>query len=188
MTKGPLLLYVKQIKKIAYVSKYGVLMNQRFYDPTNRFSYEQDGTRIERQVEEFIVSKAYVVQTVATNSSSTNLELQLLFDIPKGAIPLKSHDYTEVTNISLSSYVSCSFERWFYFPQEGQYVIEPSNVCRGTTIISKAIVQDKIVVSKHHKVNKLETLSDILLSGNKDEILKYLRSKNIFDSKIFNFD
>ena len=64
-----------------------------------------------------------MVQTVATNTSSTNLELQLLFDIPKGAIPLKGHDYTEITNISLSSYVSSSFERWFYFPEEGEYVI-----------------------------------------------------------------
>jgi hypothetical protein len=49
--------------------------------------------------------------------------LQLLFDIPKGAIPLKGHDYTEITNISLSSYLSSSFERWFYFPEEGEYVI-----------------------------------------------------------------
>jgi len=87
------------------------------------------------------VGKAYVVQTVATNTSSTNLELQLLFDIPKGAIPLKSHDYTEITNINLSSYISNSFERWFYFPEEGDYWIEPSNVCRGTNIISKATVQ-----------------------------------------------
>lgn len=37
--KAPLLLYVKELKKMPYLSKYGVLMNQRFYDPTNRYSY-----------------------------------------------------------------------------------------------------------------------------------------------------
>ena len=38
--KAPLLLYVKESKKIPFESKYGVLMNQRFYDPSNRYMYE----------------------------------------------------------------------------------------------------------------------------------------------------
>ena len=46
--KAPLLLYVKEIKKVPFVSKYGVLMNQRFYDPKNRYMYEEDGTQVEK--------------------------------------------------------------------------------------------------------------------------------------------
>lgn len=44
----PLLLYVKEIKKVPFNSKYGVIMSQRFYDPQNRYLYEEDGTQIER--------------------------------------------------------------------------------------------------------------------------------------------
>jgi hypothetical protein len=46
VVKAPLLLYVKEIKRVPFASKYGVLMNQRFYDPNNRYSYEDDGTQV----------------------------------------------------------------------------------------------------------------------------------------------
>jgi len=42
---------VKELKKVPYVSKYGVIMNQRFYDPRSRYVYEEDGTQVEREVE-----------------------------------------------------------------------------------------------------------------------------------------
>jgi len=42
-------------------------------------------------VEEFVVKKPYIAQTVVTNTSGTPLELQILLDIPKGTIPLQSH-------------------------------------------------------------------------------------------------
>lgn len=84
-----------------YISKYGILMNQRFYDPLNRYSYEEDGTQVEREIEEFIIGKPYIAQTVITNTSGTNLELQILLDIPQGAIPLKNHEYTQIVNTKL---------------------------------------------------------------------------------------
>jgi hypothetical protein len=89
--KAPFLLYVKEVKEMSYNRKFGVLINQRFIDPVNKFSYEEDGTEIEKEVEEFIVRKPYIAQTVVTNTSGTTLELQVLLDIRKGTIPLKSH-------------------------------------------------------------------------------------------------
>jgi hypothetical protein len=66
-------------------------MSQRFSDPKDKYIYEEDGTEIEREVEEFIPNKTYITQTVISNTSVTPLELQVLLDIPSGAIPLKSH-------------------------------------------------------------------------------------------------
>lgn len=65
-------------------------------------------------------------------------------------------------------------------------MIEPSNACKGSTIISKANVKQKLVVKKHPTVSKMETLKDILQSGNKEEILVFLANRNIFDPKVFN--
>ncbi len=84
-------------------------MNQRFYDPANRYIYEEDGTQVEKEIVEFIIGKPYVVQTVVTNTSGTKLELQLLLDIPKGAIPLKSHEYTQIVNRKLDPYISATY-------------------------------------------------------------------------------
>jgi hypothetical protein len=35
--------------------------------------YEDDGTQIEKLVDEFLVKKPYTLQTVVTNTSGTNL-------------------------------------------------------------------------------------------------------------------
>lgn len=170
---------------MAYNRKFGVLINQRFIDPVNKFSYEEDGTEIEKEVEEFIVRKPYIAQTVVTNTSGTTLELQVLLDIPKGTIPLKSHEYTQITNISINAFSSISFERFFYAPTEGSFPIYSSNACRGSTIISKATLQPPITVKTNFTINKLESFSDILRSGDKAEIIKFVQERNIFDSNIF---
>lgn len=39
-----MLAYVKEVKKVEHVKKFGVLINQRFFDPNNRIAYEEDGT------------------------------------------------------------------------------------------------------------------------------------------------
>lgn len=85
------MLFVKEVKELNYADKFGVLINQRFFNPDERYTYEDDGTQIQKLVDEFIVKKSYSLQTVVTNTSGTNLELQLLMDIPSGAIPLMSH-------------------------------------------------------------------------------------------------
>lgn len=46
---------------------------------------------LEKQVGEFIKDKPYYLQTVVTNTSTANLELQILIDIPQGSIPLGSN-------------------------------------------------------------------------------------------------
>lgn len=32
------------------MDKFGVLINQRFFDPLDRFTYEEDGTQVEKTV------------------------------------------------------------------------------------------------------------------------------------------
>lgn len=48
--KSPMLLYVKEVKKLDYAKKFGVLINQRFFDPNNRKAYDEDGTEYDREV------------------------------------------------------------------------------------------------------------------------------------------
>ena len=44
-----MLLYVKEVKQLDFVNKFGVQMNQRFLDPQNKFIFE-DGMNIEKEV------------------------------------------------------------------------------------------------------------------------------------------
>jgi hypothetical protein len=85
------LIFVREVKQVPFEKKFGVLINQRFFNPDDRYYYEEDGTRIEKETDQFIVRRPYCVQTLITNTSGTKLELQLLIDIPEGSVPLRSH-------------------------------------------------------------------------------------------------
>jgi hypothetical protein len=39
---------VKEVKSFAFEKKFGVLLNQRFFNPDDRYYYEEDGTPIEK--------------------------------------------------------------------------------------------------------------------------------------------
>lgn len=92
-----------------YEKKFGVLLNQRFFNPDDRYYYEEDGTRIEKETVQFVVRKPYCIQTLITNTSGTKLELQLLIDIPEGSVPLQSHENTQIQSINLEPYSTLSF-------------------------------------------------------------------------------
>lgn len=40
------LVFVKEVKLVPYDKKFGVFINQRFYDPDDRYYYEEDGNKI----------------------------------------------------------------------------------------------------------------------------------------------
>ena len=85
----------------------------------------------------------------------------------------------------LDSFASKSFERYFYAPAMGDLAFSAGNACRGDTIIAKAIAPKSIIVKPTHTVNKMESLSDILRSGDQKAVLNFINTKNIFDKNVF---
>ena len=140
---------------------------------------------MEKEVEEFVVHRQYSIQTVVTNTSGTNLEIQLLVDIPQGAIPLMTHEYTQIINTTIPAFSTQSFQRLFYFPKDGEYSFYPSNACWGKTVIAKANEQQKLIVKKQATKKNLKSFTDVIRSGTEEEILAFLREKNIFDKNMF---
>jgi hypothetical protein len=58
-----------------------------------------------------------------------------------------------------------SFERFFYFPHVGSFSLYPANACRGGLVIAKADEVSKIEVLETETVKKLDTLENVLKSG-----------------------
>lgn len=49
------------------------MINHRFFDPSDQYSYEEDGTAVEKEVDEFVVRKQYSLQTLVTNTTGNGL-------------------------------------------------------------------------------------------------------------------
>lgn len=46
--KNAFSIFVKEVRLTNYNKKFGVIINQRIFDPFNRYAFEEDGTSIEK--------------------------------------------------------------------------------------------------------------------------------------------
>lgn len=74
---------------------------------------------MEKEVDEFLVDKIYGSKVAVTNCSAADTEYQILVELPNGAIPVKTLDYTKSHNLRISSYGSITTQFYFYFPHAG---------------------------------------------------------------------
>ena len=84
---------------------------------------DDPSVKIEKDVDEYLVNKVFGCQLVITNISIANLNLQLLFEVPNGAIPVNTFEYTKSTDLNIASYQSKMIEYFFYFPKEGCFSV-----------------------------------------------------------------
>src|SRR5690606_36359547 len=93
-----------------------VLVSQNLYRLDER--HRHDG---ERQVDAFLdrellVDVAYGCQVVVTNPTSATRRLELLLQIPSGAIPVHDGFVTRGLAIELAGYATQAIDYAFYFP------------------------------------------------------------------------
>ena len=94
-----------------------ILVSQNFYRHGDR--YRQDGNeRFDKFIsDEFLVHTVYGCQVVVTNPTSSRQKLEVLLQIPAGAIAVSGHRQTRSIHVSLEPYRTQTFDYLFYFPK-----------------------------------------------------------------------
>ncbi|KAL4490234.1 hypothetical protein ABPG72_004273 [Tetrahymena utriculariae] len=183
------IVFAKQIKEGQAQLREDILITQKFFDPNDRyvFSDENPDDKYEKQITEYVVDKRYGCQVIVTNCSAARHELQVFVEIPSGSIPVYTSDYTKTHNIILEPFQTKPIEYFFYFPQAGHQDIYPANVAKSGQIVAfaKPCTFD---VKEKRTVSNLETMNEILQKGSKDDILKFVQTKNILNTNIFQFN
>ena len=59
-----------------------------------------------------------------------------MIEIPEGALPVKSMDYTMTKNITVKSYQSKTIEYQFYFPETGSFSLSPVSVTKNGVVVA----------------------------------------------------
>ncbi|KAF2069014.1 hypothetical protein CYY_009667 [Polysphondylium violaceum] len=161
-------------------SSSGILISQHFFDPNNRYSYEANEQNEIYVTDQFLVSKVYGALIVVANLSSKQKKLDILLQIPKGAIPVgPSPFYTKDHSIELYSYSNNIIEYYFYFPSAGNFSHFPTHVSEKNLIIASVEPFRFNVVVKPTIVNHL-SWEYIANHGSADEILDYLGKENLY--------
>ncbi|EGG19867.1 hypothetical protein DFA_06970 [Cavenderia fasciculata] len=176
---SPIIVFHEELVEAALEVDHNVLVSQHFFDPDNRYSYESgEGNEIYVS-DEFIVNKVYGALVVLANFSSKQRKIDVLLQIPKGAVPVGPYPfYTRGKSIEISPYSTSRNEFYFYFPEIGSYTHFPAHVSEKDRIIASIAPHTFNVVKRPTIVNQL-SWEYVASNGTNKSIIEYLGKENL---------
>jgi hypothetical protein len=191
LTGGNALLFLKHLKERDAVvdSTNTVLAAQKWFDKEERFEYNlETAQNEEKAIDFFLTGRVYGSQVVVTNVSSVQQKVQVITEVPQGAIPLIKNDFHQSLDLKLNQFSTHTFEFYFYFPQKGDFTYCPACVTReGRKVQIQSSALNLKVLDEPPKKTELKNIKDILAQGSKEDILAFMRKENITNTKVFNF-
>lgn len=155
-----------------------VLVSQNFFRQGDRYRQEQNEQVDKFITDEFLVQTVYGGLVVVTNPTSSRRKLDVLIQVPEGAIPVNNGQYTKNTHVQLEPYRTEALEFYFYFPAPGEFRHFPVHVAREDALVAAADPQTFHVV---HEPTQIDRTSWPYLSqhGTDQDVLDYLRRENL---------
>jgi hypothetical protein len=176
---GPTIVFHKEIfESEAAKDAAPVLVGQNYFRLSDRYRFE-GGERFDKYVQdEVLVRAAYGCQVVLTNPTGSRRKLEVLLQIPRGAVPLNRGFYTRGRDVRLEPFSTVTFEYAFYFPAAGSFSHYPVHVAQGGRFIASAAATVLKVVESPTNIDK-SSWDYISQNGTSEEVLSYLGEANL---------
>ncbi len=181
---GPLVAFHKEILPAAEAKGNSeLLVSQNFYQQGDRYR-EEGNERFDKYVtDEFLTGIVYGANVVVTNPTSTPQKLDVLLQIPKGALPVLGSKPTDSKHVQLAPYTTQTFEYWFYFPapspEAGQpFPHYPVHVARNEENVGAAKPFTFHVVRQLTQIDKT-SWDYISQYGTEEEVFTFLEKNNL---------
>jgi len=138
-----------------------------------------DGQPRDRFVpDEFIVGTPYTCRVVVTNPTSAPRTLELLLQIPAGAMPIAGGRATRGLPVTLSPYGTRNVEFSFYFPAPGEFAQYPAQVSEDEVVVASAQART-LTVRAEPTVVDTTSWEFVSQRGTLDDVLAYLEGANL---------
>ena len=176
---GRVLAFHREIKEAGMAEDGApLLVSQAYFRKDDRHRIE-DGEQVDKFVtDEFVAGVVYGGQIVVTNPTSSRQKLDVLVQIPKGAIPVQGDRATATRRIAMEPYTTQRHEVFFYFPATGDYPCYPAHVSKTGKVIALAKPFTFKVVDKLSKVDET-SWAYISQWGTEEQVLAYLAKQNL---------
>jgi hypothetical protein len=127
---------------------------------------------------ELLVGVVYQCQVVVTNPTSRNQKLEVLLQIPRGAMPVSRGFYTRTVHLHLGAYGTQSIDYGFYFPAPGRWSHFPAHVSRAGELAAFAAPSELEVVAAPTRADT-GSWAHVSQHGTLDEVLEFLDRANL---------
>ncbi|HEX6984298.1 MAG TPA: hypothetical protein VF170_02925, partial [Planctomycetaceae bacterium] len=176
---SPLVVYHEEVLPAGVIEGSApVLVNQNVFRHDDR--YRQEGNlRVDKFVtDEFLVDVVYGCQVVVTNPTSTPRQLDVLLQVPVGAVPVLNGRPTKGVRLDLAPYGTQVVEYHFYFPTPGDFAHYPVQVSDGEKALAAAASVTFHVVAEPSRVDA-GSWAYVSQHGSDEEVLAFLETKNV---------
>lgn len=176
--KSPAIVYYIDVVAAAMdAENEAVVVTQQLYRQSDRYRYE-DGVQIERFVQgDLLYRDLYGLQIVVSNTTARPQHIDLLMQIPQGAIALAAHPASQSKALVAGAYSVQRFDILFYFPETGEVQLQAATASSRQQIIGRAASRALQVVADLPDVDK-DSWQYIADYGSDDAVLDYLRTHN----------
>lgn len=155
-----------------------LLLSQQFFNPNDMYRYE-DNEKIEKFISgEFIRRTVYGARVTLTNPTASRRRLNVLLQIPLGAIPLRNGFYTDDQSVVLEPYTTRKVEYYFTFPESGTYRQFPAHAAAREAIIGQAEPRTFEVKDAPTEVDET-SWAWVSQNASDEETLAFLREHNL---------
>ncbi len=181
---GPMVLFHKQIRLAEPAEgKASILVSQNFFKHGDRHRMV-NGERVDKYVsDEFLVHTVYGCQVVVTNPTSSRLKLDILLQIPRGALPVMRGQATRSVQVTLDAYRTHSLVYQFYFPRAGTWLHFPAHVAKAERHVANAEAMTFKVVDTPSTVDR-ESWDYISQQGTPQQVIAYLNAHNLQETAL----
>lgn len=177
---GSALAVVREIREAAETAPAGasVLATQRFFRP-DEATVMVNGEPQEKYVEgEFLPRTVYGCRVVLTNPGGLRKRLDVLLQVPRGAVPVSAGRVTKSVPVLLPPYATKQLEYFFYFPATGEFAHYPAQVSAGGTPLAACEAKPLKVVETPSVVDRT-SWSYLSQDAPAEYVLRYLGEENL---------
>ncbi len=176
---SPLVFFHREIREAARGPAAGqVLVAQNFFRADDRERFENNERFDKLVTEEFLPQVVYGAQVVLTNPTGNRQKLDVLLQIPWGALPVNNGFYTRGHYVVLEPYSTQTQEYFFYFPTTGAFPHYPVTLSAGGKVVGSAAPFVFNVVAKLSRTDKT-SWAWLSQHGSDEEVLEFLGSVNL---------
>jgi hypothetical protein len=156
------------------------MITQHLFDPREPTYLNEDKELVDRFLspsDQLVPLSVYGIRVVVLNMMGTAQQLEVLFQIPVGSIPIGATKTTTSVFFELNPYATRAFEMFVYFPAHGTYPHFPAHLFKRGQLIGYANSFEIAVVSRP-TVSERTWEAMVKDRGNDDEVLAYLQASN----------
>jgi hypothetical protein len=176
---SPLIIFHKEIREQALAEERPpILVSQHFYRKDDRYRHVNNERYDKYVKDEFLPHVVYGCQVILTNPSSNPQKLNVLLQIPQGAIPVDNGFFTKGQLVDLPAYGTQTIEYTFYFPAVGGFDHFPVHVAKDEALIAFAEAAGCKVVEKLSQIDKTNW-AWISQNGSEADVLTFLGKENV---------